>query len=156
MAGINPVLSDCVIIISCHPLGFLLCPPGCDYPGVCTHLPVRLLLCDCATFLRMGCSEMGRARLGQLGREGLPPRWKAPLSGAGLWMMLVVLPQGHTCWVEWTGVFESPEPGASSISVGWSCGRPGQHQWSPGHFAFCFSENVWKSAVAGPWLLAVF
>lgn len=69
MADIKPVLSDYSFIISCHSPDILLCPPGHEYPGVCTYLPVRLLLCDCAALLRMGSTEMERDRLGQLGRE---------------------------------------------------------------------------------------
>lgn len=69
MADIKPVLSDYGFIISCHSPGILLCPPGHEYPGVCTYLPVRLLLCDCAALLRMGSREMERGRLSQLGRE---------------------------------------------------------------------------------------
>ena len=69
MADIKPMLSDYGFIISCHSPGILLCPPGHEYLGVCTYLPVRLLLCDCAALLRMGSREMERDRLGQLGRE---------------------------------------------------------------------------------------
>lgn len=62
-------LSEYGFIISCHSSAIQLCPPGYEYPGVYTFLPVRLLLCDCAALLRMGSREMERNRLGQLGRE---------------------------------------------------------------------------------------
>ena len=62
-------LSEYGFIISCHSPAIQLCPPGREYPGVYTYLPVKLLLCDCAALLRMGSREMERNRLGQLGRE---------------------------------------------------------------------------------------
>lgn len=47
-------LSDCVIIINCHPPAFLLCLLGHDCPGVYTHLHAWLSPCDCATLIRTG------------------------------------------------------------------------------------------------------
>lgn len=83
MADIKPVLSDYGFIISCHSPGILLCPPGHEYPGVCTYLPVRLLLCDCAALLRMGSREMERIESKPAGQGKLEPRVKTTLCGAG-------------------------------------------------------------------------